>query len=87
VPDDLLPLVRPGDVLLCEAGFGIVRDMPGVHLTAGEAASVAQRGEAARLILTHVHDRADAARIVLAAREEFAGEISLAEPGMRLDIS
>lgn len=86
-PDDLLPLVRPGDLLLCEAGFGVVRDAPGIHLTANEAASVAKRGVVAGLILTHVHDRADAEPLVKAARTEFDGAISLAEPGMTLDIS
>lgn len=85
-PDDLLPLVKPTDILLCEAGFGVVRDAPGIHLTAGEAASVAKRGAAGRLILTHVHDRADEEPLVKAARKEFDGEISLAAPGMKLDI-
>jgi ribonuclease BN (tRNA processing enzyme) len=86
-PDDLLPLVQPGDVLLCEAGYGVVRDSPGIHLTAGEAASVAERSAAARLILTHVHDRANAQPLLDAARAEFAGVVDLAEPGMKLDIS
>jgi ribonuclease BN (tRNA processing enzyme) len=85
-PDDLLPLVKPGDVLLCEAGFGVVRDAPGIHLTAGEAGSVAKRGAVSRLILTHVHDRADPQPLVRAAHKEFDGDISLAEPGMTVDI-
>jgi ribonuclease BN (tRNA processing enzyme) len=84
--DDLLPLVKGGDVLLCEAGDGVVRDSPGVHLTAGEAGSVAQRAGAARLILTHVHDRAGAGPLITAAGKEFGGPIDLAEPGMRVDI-
>lgn len=86
VPDDLLPLVKPGDLLLCEAGFGVKRDTAGIHLTAGEAASVAKRSAASRLILTHVHDRADEEPLVKAARREFDGQVGLAEPGMKVDI-
>jgi ribonuclease BN (tRNA processing enzyme) len=86
VPDDLLPLVKPGDVLVCEAGFGVKRDTAGIHLTAGEAASVAQRTQAGRLILTHVHDRARGEPILNAARESFSGDIKMAEPGLALDI-
>lgn len=86
VPDDLLPLVRPGDALLCEAGFGIVRDAPGIHLTAGEAGSVAQRTGSARLVLTHYHDRAGTAALLAAASKEYRGAVDLAEPGMTLNI-
>ncbi len=86
-PDDLLPLIQPRDVLLCEAGYGVTRDSPGIHLTAGEAASVAERSGAARLILTHVHDHANDEPLVNAAREVYRGTVDLAEPGMQLDIS
>lgn len=85
-PDDLLPLIQPGDVLLCEAGWGVRRDAPGIHLTAGEAGAVAQRSKAARLILTHFHDRAGAEALISAATKEYRGTTVLAEPGMRLDI-
>ena len=87
VPEDLLPLVKPGDTLLCEAGYGVVRSSPGIHLTAGEAASVAQRSGAARMILTHVHERANAQPLLDAARREYGGEVGLAAPGLTLDIS
>lgn len=86
VADDLLPLVQPRDVLLCEAGFGLVRDAPGIHLTAAEAGWVAQRTRAGRLILTHFHDRAGADALISAAAKEFDGSTSLAEPGLTLDI-
>ena len=85
-PDDLLPLVREGDVLLCEAGFGVVRDSPGIHLTAGEAGGVAARTGAARLVLTHFHDRAGRDALIAAAAKEFNGPVDLAQPGMTLNI-
>ncbi|MEP7361238.1 MAG: MBL fold metallo-hydrolase [Chloroflexota bacterium] len=85
-PDDLLPLVQPRDILLCEAGFGIVRDAPGIHLTAGEAGSVAQRTQAARLILTHFHDRSGTEPLIDAANKEYRAGAELAVPGLTLDI-
>lgn len=85
-PDDLLPLVKPGDLLLCEAGFGIVRDAPGIHLTASEAGRVALRAGAARLVLTHFHDRAGPAALIAAASHEYDGAVDLAQPGMTLNI-
>jgi ribonuclease BN (tRNA processing enzyme) len=86
VPDDLLALVRPSDILLCEAGFGTRRDAPGIHLTAAEAGSVAARGGAAKLLLTHVLDRADPDETLAAASAAFGGDTALAQPGMTLDI-
>ncbi len=86
VPDDLLPLIRPQDTFLCEAGFGVVREFAGVHLTAWEAGAVAERGLAERLVLTHVLDRADTDATLGAARDAFSGDVSLAQPGMTLDI-
>lgn len=86
VADDLLPLVRPSDTLLCEAGFGIRREAPGIHLTAAEAATVAKQGAAGRLILTHIHDGTDRPRVLEAATSVFGSGTELAEPGMTVDI-
>ena len=86
VAGDLLPLVRPGDTVLCEAAFGIERSIPGIHLTAGEAGSVAAQGSAARLILTHVLDRYDRDEVRRAAEAVFSGEVTLAEPGLTVSI-
>ena len=86
VADDLLPLVRPSDTFLCEAGFGLTREAPGIHLTAAEAGTVAKQGAAARLILTHIHDGTDRAAVLEAATEVFGATSELAEPGMTVDI-
>jgi ribonuclease BN (tRNA processing enzyme) len=84
--DDLLPLVRAGDTLLCEAAFGTGPvDVP-IHLTAQQAASVAARGEAARLVLTHILDSRDASASQAAARAAFSGEVMHAVPGLAIDI-
>jgi ribonuclease BN (tRNA processing enzyme) len=86
VPDDLLPLIHPGDTVLCEAAFGLERQVAGVHMTAQEAGDVARRGGAERLILTHLLDRYDAAEMLDVASAAFGAMVQMAEPGMTLDI-
>jgi ribonuclease BN (tRNA processing enzyme) len=86
--DDLLPLIRPGDTVLCEASWGTTEKppVPRMHLTAVEAGRVAQEAGAARLLLTHVLERSDPAGAVIAARRIFDGPVELADPGMTVDV-
>lgn len=86
VADDLLPLIRPGDTLLCEAAFGVGPFGGGAHLTAAEAGGVAASGRAGRLILTHILDGRDESGSVLAAQQVFEGLVELARPGLVIDI-
>ena len=81
--DDLLPLIRQGDTLLCEAFWSTREPIPGAnHLTAKQAADVGRRGGAAELILTHVLDSHDPAAALRAASEIFPGPVQLAEPDL-----
>lgn len=84
--DDLLPLVRAGDVLLCEAAFGDGEGVPGIHLTSAEAAGVAGGTRAGTLVLTHVLDRAGEDRAREAASAEYSGELRVAQPGLELTV-
>ena len=86
VADDLLPLIRPGDTLLCEAAFGIGPSGGGAHLTAAEAAGAAVAGGAARLVLTHILDGRDESGSLVIARTAFGGPVELAQPGLSIDI-
>ena len=86
VADDLLPLVRAGDTLLCEAGLGVGPDDGAPHLTAQEAAGVAARAGASRLVLTHILVERDPPAARAAAAAVFEGPVLLAEPGLQLDI-
>jgi ribonuclease BN (tRNA processing enzyme) len=86
VASDLLPLVRGGDLLLCEASFGVGPKPVGTgHLTAIEAATVARDGRASRLILTHILDQVDREAALAAAAIVFPN-VQLAEPGARIVI-
>lgn len=87
--EDLLAMVREGDTLLCEASWGASEVPPegdALHLTALDAARVAREGRAARLVLTHLLDEYDPPAALASAREAFTGPVSLAEPGMVLEL-
>ena len=54
-PDDLLPLLRPGDTLLAEATFGPGPVPPGMpHLDGPTAGRLATAAGAGALLLTHL---------------------------------
>jgi ribonuclease BN (tRNA processing enzyme) len=85
--EDLLPLIREGDTLLCEAFWSTRVPDPGAHhLTAEQAAAVAGRGGASCLILTHILDAHDPQAALDAARGIFGADVSLAEPGVSTHI-
>jgi ribonuclease BN (tRNA processing enzyme) len=83
---DLDPLVRPDDTLLCEAGLGLDPSDDPIHLTAMEAAAVATRRNAGRLVLTHIMDKYADSRLAERVGDTFSGDILVAEPGLALDI-
>ena len=84
---DLLPLIRPGDTVLCEAFWSTLEPIPAaMHLTAAQAAGVARDGGAGELILTHILDAHDPAAAVVAAREVFDGPVRLADVDLVVDV-
>lgn len=86
-PEDLVRLLRPGDVLLSEASFGGSPPVDQVeHLTAASAAWAAREGGASRLILTHILDET-APGTGRAARRVFSGPVELARPGLEVEIA
>jgi ribonuclease BN (tRNA processing enzyme) len=86
-PEDLAPLVRPGDVLLAEASFGPGPVPDGAsHMTAADAARLAAAGGASRLLLTHILAGHSRAETLAAAQAEFAGPVQLVTEGDRFEI-
>jgi ribonuclease BN (tRNA processing enzyme) len=85
--EDLIPLVSPGDTLLCEA-FWSTREpiADAMHLTAYQAADVARRTGAARLILTHILEAHDPSAALVAAQAGFPGSVQLAKPDLVVEI-
>ena len=76
-------LARGADVLLCEASYLSGPDpTPDLHLTARQAAELAARAGAGRLVLTHLVPWNDQQRTLAeASGAAFGGPISLASPG------
>ena len=83
----LVELAGSADVLLCEAGFPEEPDLPpGLHLTGRQAGQHATAAGADQLILTHIAPDTDPARSLAEAQSTFPGPISLAVPGLVLDL-
>jgi ribonuclease BN (tRNA processing enzyme) len=84
---DLQPLIRPGDTLLCEAFWGAGEpEAADLHLTARDAADAARTGRAARLVLTHIAEAADTGAALEVAARHAGASVALADPGLRIVI-
>lgn len=80
--DDLLPLLRPGDLLLAEASFGPGPGDPGAaHLDGPDVGRLAARGRASEVLLTHLLEWRLADETVASCRREFDGPVRMVWPG------
>lgn len=79
--DALVTLAAGSDLLLTEAALLKPEDDPGPrgHLTMVEAAQMAARAGASRLLFSHIYSERDYSSQLAAARKSFAGSIEIAE--------
>ena len=84
-PDDLLPLLHKGDVLLSEAAWGAGKIEVPIHMSAAQAGEAAARGRAGKLILTHILDDRPESAARAAAAKVFDGDVIVAQPGLELE--
>lgn len=85
--DDLLPLIREGDVLLAEASFGPgPGDPAAAHLDGPAVGRVAATAGVGQVLLTHLLDWRRADETVASCRREFGGPVRLVWPGDRIAI-
>ncbi len=85
--DELVELASGADVLLCEASWTHSESRPpGLHMSGTEAGRVATRAGVGRLVLTHIPPWTDSRAVLDEAAAEFAGEILVAEPDLRLSV-
>jgi ribonuclease BN (tRNA processing enzyme) len=83
----LVELARLADILLCEAGFPELPDLPrGLHLTGRQAGQHAAAAGAGHLVLTHLDADYDPAPSLAGAGDAFGGPVSLAAPGQVLHL-
>jgi ribonuclease BN (tRNA processing enzyme) len=84
---DLVPLLQATDTFLCEAFWGAVpAEADEMHLPAGDAAMAAREGRAGHLVLTHIADSQDPQAVLAEADRVFDGPVSLAQPGLTIQI-
>jgi ribonuclease BN (tRNA processing enzyme) len=86
--DDLIRLADGADVLLAEASYAEVVP-PEIVGSLSSAADVGREAAAAtvqRLVLTHLMPRTDEADAIAAAARLFAGPISVARPGLVIEV-
>jgi len=87
-PDELARLLRPGDLLLSEATFGVGPVPPGMnHLDGPMVGALATHGRAGQLVITHVRMGCDLDATVAAARTAYGGPIAMARPGSRFAVA
>lgn len=82
--EGVVSLARDADLFLCEAAFVEGRDddvVPGIHLTGRRAGRVAHESGARRLLLTHLPVWNEPAVSLAEARDEYDGDVRLAQPG------
>jgi len=85
---DLAPLIRPGDVLLCEVAFGPGPiPVPDLHLDGAAVGRLAAETGVSQLLLTHLQMNRDPAATLAAARAEYSGRVSLVADGDRIPIT
>jgi ribonuclease BN (tRNA processing enzyme) len=86
-PDDLMPIIRPGDDLLCEVSFGTGAVPAGAeHLNAPGVAELAARSGVRRLLLTHLQIGFDPEETLAAVSRVYSGPVRFVWPGDRLEL-
>ena len=84
--DGLTALASQAHLLICEAGYGLAEsETDEVHLTAGQAGTVAAMGNVDLLLLTHLA-KADPQQCVDAAVAAGARSVLAARPGLAVDV-
>jgi ribonuclease BN (tRNA processing enzyme) len=86
-PDDrVCELMHDADLLVSEASLATASsDNEGQrgHMAPGEAATLATRARASRLLLTHVPVEHDLGTVLSRAQRVFSGPVEVARPGLR----
>ena len=83
----LARLAEGCDLLLAEASFLDGGDNPEhLHMTGRDAATLATAARVGRLVLTHIPPWHDANDVLAEAAPHFAGSVTLASPGLTIDL-
>jgi ribonuclease BN (tRNA processing enzyme) len=81
----VVELARGAHTLLIDCSFPDQRPVPG-HLTPSGVARIASEADVERVILTHISPEAERLDLVSEVARGYAGEVILAEDGLKLDV-
>jgi ribonuclease BN (tRNA processing enzyme) len=81
----VVELARGADTILIDCTFPDDRPFPG-HLTPTGVARIASEADVGRVILTHISSQAERLDLVSEVARGYAGEVIVAEDGLRLDV-
>jgi ribonuclease BN (tRNA processing enzyme) len=86
--DELVRLADGADLLLREASYAedVPPELVGALSSATDAGAEAARAAVQHLVLTHLMPATDAAAAIAAAARAFSGPISVARPGLVVEI-
>jgi ribonuclease BN (tRNA processing enzyme) len=85
---DLAPLIRAGDVLLCEVAFGPGPvPVPDLHLDGAAVGHLAAETDPSRVLLTHLQLNRDEATTLAAVRAQYGGPVALVSDGDRDEVA
>ncbi len=85
---ELEGFARDAGLLLCEATYPHSDDLPSNnHLSGLQAGMLAQRARVQHLVLTHIWPGVVRSQIQAEARQVFEGPVTLARPGLQLEIN
>ncbi|RAV32675.1 MBL fold metallo-hydrolase [Corynebacterium heidelbergense] len=84
----LAQIAHGADVLLCEATWGETSEgkPDGMHMSGEDAGLAAAQAGVKHLVLTHIPPWGDGEGALRGARRYFDGELTLARPGMRIEV-
>ena len=78
---------RGAALFLCEATLGLGSESPPRgHTSAREAGTMARQADVEHLALTHYYSGVEPADLIAAARDEFAGPITVVDDGMEFSL-
>ena len=85
--EDLVPLIRPGDTLLCEVSFGPGPVPPtAAHLDGPAVGGLAARTGVGQVLLTHILMGFDEDETIASVHQAYEGPVSFVQPGDRFAI-
>ncbi|GGF38348.1 hypothetical protein GCM10007298_37570 [Williamsia phyllosphaerae] len=89
VCDTLVTLAADADVFLCEASWTHAPSErpPELHLSGTEAGDIARRAGVKSLLLTHIPPWTSTEDVLAEARAAYSGPVSVARPGLVVDVA